>query len=54
MGGAETSRELAKRFSEIENPYLREREQDLDDVGRHLLRALQGISHHEIPESRAT
>ncbi|MEO8276412.1 MAG: phosphoenolpyruvate--protein phosphotransferase [Thermoanaerobaculia bacterium] len=46
----ETSRELAKRFSEIENPYLRERGQDLDDIGRQLLRVLQGLEHHEISD----
>ena len=46
----ETSRELAKRFSEIENPYLRERGQDLEDIGHQLLRVLQGISHHEISD----
>ncbi len=46
----ETSRELGKRFSEIENPYLRERGQDLEDIGRQLLRVLQGISHHEIAD----
>lgn len=46
----ETSRELAKRFSDIENPYLRERGQDLEDIGRQLLRTLQGIAHHEISD----
>ncbi len=46
----ETSRELAKRFSEIENPYLRERGQDLEDIGRQLQRVLQGIAHHEISD----
>ncbi|MEO8195595.1 MAG: phosphoenolpyruvate--protein phosphotransferase [Thermoanaerobaculia bacterium] len=46
----ETSRELAKRFSAIENPYLRERGQDLEDIGRQLLRVLQGIEHHEISD----
>jgi len=46
----ETSRELAKRFSKIENPYLRERGQDLEDIGRQLLRVLQGIAHHEIAD----
>ncbi|MDQ1347021.1 MAG: phosphoenolpyruvate-protein phosphotransferase system enzyme [Acidobacteriota bacterium] len=46
----ETSRELAKRFSAIENPYLRERGQDLEDIGRQLLRVLQGIAHHEISD----
>ncbi len=46
----ETSRELAKRFTEIENPYLRERGQDLEDIGRQLQRVLQGIAHHEIAD----
>ncbi len=46
----ETAKELTRRFSDVDNPYLRERGQDIEDVGRQLLRTLQGISHHEISE----
>jgi phosphotransferase system enzyme I (PtsI) len=46
----ETSIDLARRFSEVDNQYLRERGQDLEDVARQLLRALQGIGHHEVSE----
>lgn len=42
--------EYAKRFAAMENEYIRERRADLDDVLHHLLRRLQGISHHEITE----
>lgn len=42
--------ELAERFANLEAPHLRERADDLRDVSRHLLQALQGISHHEISE----
>ena len=41
---------LAKRFAKIDDEYLRERGQDLEDVSRQLLRTLQGIAHHEISE----
>jgi len=46
----EVSVELARRFEAIDDDYLRERGQDLEDVARQLLRTLQGISHHEISE----
>ncbi len=46
----ETALELARRFSAIDDEYLRERGQDLEDVARQLLRVLQGISVHEISE----
>lgn len=42
--------ELAARFSQLPDPHLRERADDLQDVGRYLLRVLQGISHHELSE----
>jgi len=48
----ETALELAARFSAIDDEYLRERGQDLEDVARQLLRTLQGISHHEVSEVR--
>jgi phosphotransferase system enzyme I (PtsI) len=46
----DTTLELRRRFAEIDDEYLRERGQDLEDVSRQLLRRLQGISHHEISE----
>ena len=45
-----STEELAQQFQKIENEYLRERGQDLLDVGGTLLRMLQGISHHELSE----
>jgi phosphotransferase system enzyme I (PtsI) len=46
----ESGLELARRFSRIDDEYLRERGQDLEDVSRQLLRTLQGIAQHEISE----
>ncbi len=46
----EASLEVAKRFAKIDDEYLRERGQDLEDVSRQLLRTLQGIAQHEISE----
>ncbi len=34
----------------MDDAYLRERSEDLTDVGRHLLRSLQGIAHHDLSE----
>jgi phosphotransferase system enzyme I (PtsI) len=45
-----TTEELAARFAALPDPHLRERADDLQDVGRYLLRVLQGISHHELSE----
>ncbi len=45
-----TTEDLAERFSQLDEPHLRERASDLLDVGRYLLRMLQGISHHELSE----
>jgi phosphotransferase system enzyme I (PtsI) len=45
-----TTEELDQRFAQMDNPYLRERGADLSDVARHLLRCLQGTSHHEACE----
>ncbi len=42
--------ELEERFAEIENEYLRERNEDLRDVSRHLLRVLAGVAAHELSE----
>jgi phosphotransferase system enzyme I (PtsI) len=46
----ETTREVGKRFEALETDYLRERGEDLEDVGRQLLRTLQGLAHHDISE----
>ena len=45
-----TAEELDERFSQMDDSYLRERSEDLTDVSRHLLRSLQGISHHDLSE----
>lgn len=42
--------ELARRMAELDDDYLREREGDFRSVSRYLLRALQGLQHHEISE----
>lgn len=46
----ETAEELTARFSGLEQESFRERRQDLIDVARYVLRALQGIDHHELSE----
>lgn len=49
-----TSEEMAEKFDLIEDPYIRERKEDLRDVAAQLVRSLQGISHHvlsEIPDN---
>ncbi|HVT57394.1 MAG TPA: phosphoenolpyruvate--protein phosphotransferase [Thermoanaerobaculia bacterium] len=43
-----TVEELDEHFARLDNAYLRERSADLTDVSRHLLRSLQGISHHKL------
>jgi len=45
-----TAEELDELFARVDDAYLRERSEDLTDVSRHLLRSLQGISHHELSE----
>ncbi|MDP9119969.1 MAG: phosphoenolpyruvate--protein phosphotransferase [Acidobacteriota bacterium] len=45
-----TAEELDARFSQMDHVYMRERSEDLTDVARHLLRSLQGISHHDFSE----
>lgn len=44
------SQEYAERFAAMENEYFRDRGADLQDVVQHLLRRLQGISHHDLSE----
>ncbi len=46
----ETTADLRNRFASLDEEHFRERGEDLQDVGRHLLRALQGISHHDLSE----
>ncbi|MEO8503235.1 MAG: phosphoenolpyruvate--protein phosphotransferase [Acidobacteriota bacterium] len=45
-----TTEELIERFNQLDDPRMRERAEDLRDVGRYLLRMLQGIAHHELAE----
>jgi|CXWL01.1.fsa_nt_gi phosphotransferase system enzyme I (PtsI) len=45
-----TAEEVAERFAKMENEYLRERGADIQDVVSHLMRRLQGLSHHELKE----
>jgi len=45
-----TCEELAQRFAQIDDEYLRGRGDDLRSVSRYLLHSLRGISHHEISE----
>jgi phosphotransferase system enzyme I (PtsI) len=42
--------ELAATFQSIDTPHLREKIEDVRDVGRYLLRCLQGAAPHEISE----
>ncbi len=42
--------EIDEQFAHLDDSYLRERSEDVTDVSRHVLRALQGISHHELSE----
>ena len=45
-----TTEELVEKFSRLDDARMRERADDLRDVGRYLLRMLQGIAHHELAE----
>ena len=45
-----TAEELDERFAQMDDSYISERSEDLTDVSRHLLRSLQGISHHDLSE----
>ncbi|HVS14473.1 MAG TPA: phosphoenolpyruvate--protein phosphotransferase [Thermoanaerobaculia bacterium] len=46
----ETSQRIEEQFASIETEHLRERGEDMRDVTRYLMRALQGIAHHELAE----
>ena len=41
---------LTKQFERLDDERFRTRSDDLRDVVRHLLRALQGVAHHELAE----
>jgi phosphoenolpyruvate-protein phosphotransferase (PTS system enzyme I) len=45
-----TVEELEARFARLDDAYLRERNEDLRDVGRQLIRMLRGVSHHQLSE----
>lgn len=45
-----TVEELEERFARLDDLYLRERSEDLRDVGRQMMRSLRGVSHHELSE----
>ncbi|HWM95291.1 MAG TPA: phosphoenolpyruvate--protein phosphotransferase [Thermoanaerobaculia bacterium] len=45
-----TAEELDELFAHIDDSYIRERSEDLTDVSRHLLRSLQGTSHHDLSD----
>ncbi|HMB55340.1 MAG TPA: phosphoenolpyruvate--protein phosphotransferase [Thermoanaerobaculia bacterium] len=46
----EVVEELEERFARIDNEYLRERNEDVRDVSRRLLRTLSGFAAHELSE----
>ena len=45
-----TAAELEERFLSLDNEYVRERSEDVRDVGRQLVRSLRGLSVHELSE----
>lgn len=45
-----TVAELEERFLSLDNEYVRERNEDVRDVGRQLVRSLRGLSVHELSE----
>lgn len=45
-----TTEELVDRFAKLDDARWSERGDDLRDVGRYLLRTLQGIDHHDLSE----
>jgi phosphotransferase system enzyme I (PtsI) len=46
----QTMEALEVRFARLDDAYLRDRNEDLHDVGRQLLRVLAGVSHHQLSE----
>lgn len=47
---SEVQEELEARFETFENEYLRDRGEDVKDVGMSLLKNLRGLSHHDLSE----
>lgn len=47
---SEVQEELEARFESFEDEYLRDRGEDIRDVGQSLLKNLQGIAHHDLSE----
>jgi phosphotransferase system enzyme I (PtsI) len=47
---SEVEEELEARFESFDDEYLRDRGDDIKDVGHSLLKNLQGISHHDLSE----
>jgi phosphotransferase system enzyme I (PtsI) len=45
-----TAAELDDRFARIESAHLSERSEDVKDVSRYILRALQGTGHHDLAQ----
>jgi phosphotransferase system enzyme I (PtsI) len=48
----ETAAELRGRFAAVAEGAARDHTDDVQDIARHLIRALQGVSHHELSEIR--
>ncbi|HEV8629347.1 MAG TPA: putative PEP-binding protein, partial [Thermoanaerobaculia bacterium] len=46
----ETAAELRGRFASLQQSASRDHTDDMRDIARHLIRALQGVSHHELSE----
>jgi phosphoenolpyruvate-protein phosphotransferase (PTS system enzyme I) len=46
----ETAAELRGRFAAVAEGAARDHTDDVQDIARHLIRALQGVSHHELSE----
>jgi phosphotransferase system enzyme I (PtsI) len=46
----ETAAELRGRFASVAQQAVRDHSEDMQDIARHLIRALQGVSHHELSE----
>lgn len=46
----ETAAELRGRFASVAEGAARDHTDDMQDIARHLIRALQGVSHHELSE----
>lgn len=46
----ETAAELRGRFASLAEGAARDHTEDMQDIARHLIRALQGVSHHELSE----